>query len=131
MGNHEETDANAADVDGESAGWTRATAAQELSDGRPIHVQVGSDEVMLVRAGDRVFAVSNRCTHQGAPLDRGVVRVSGSRPSVACPAHGSMFSLNDGRVMRGPAMRPVASYEVRIRDDQVEVRPVVASGADA
>src|SRR5439155_18651035 len=91
IGNHEETDANAADVDGESAGWTRATAAQELSDGRPIHVQVGSDEVMLVRAGDRVFAVSNRCTHQGARLDRGVVRVSGSRPSVACPAHGSTF----------------------------------------
>jgi nitrite reductase/ring-hydroxylating ferredoxin subunit len=42
----------------------------------------------------------------------------------------SMFSLNDGRVMRGPAMRPVVAYEARIRDDQVEVRPATASGAD-
>jgi nitrite reductase/ring-hydroxylating ferredoxin subunit len=51
--------------------------------------------------------------------------------AVTCPAHGSMFSLNDGRVMRGPAMRPVTAYEVRIRDEKVEVRPVGDSGADA
>jgi nitrite reductase/ring-hydroxylating ferredoxin subunit len=46
----------------------------------------------------------------------------GVDPTVTCPAHGSMFRLADGRVMRPPAGTPVASYEARVTDGMVELR---------
>ena len=74
-------------------------------------------------AHDAIFAVSNRCTHQGAPLARGVVKPMGSLPSVTCFAHGSVFSLVDGRVLRGPAAKALTAYDARIEGDDIQVRP--------
>jgi nitrite reductase/ring-hydroxylating ferredoxin subunit len=111
-------------------GWTTAARVADVPDGEPVAVTVGDEEVLLYRRGDLLFAIGNRCTHQGAQLHEGPIKSFGSIMAVTCPAHGSMFTLNDGRVMRGPAMRPVASYEVRIRDEQIEVRSAVPSGTD-
>ena len=105
-------------------GWIEALDLGSLPEGRPTRAVVGDDEVFLYRQGDQVFAMANRCTHQGAPLNRGRGSGTGATLAITCPVHGSMFRLADGRVLRGPAMRPVASYEVRIVEDRVEVRPV-------
>jgi nitrite reductase/ring-hydroxylating ferredoxin subunit len=103
-------------------GWISAGAVEDLPAGKGAKVEVGGATVLLVRSGERVFAIGNRCTHQGAPLDRGRVKLSGSLATVTCPAHGSVFGLEEGRVMRGPATKPVASYETRVVDGTVEVR---------
>jgi nitrite reductase/ring-hydroxylating ferredoxin subunit len=95
----------------------------ELQEGRGFRASVDGVEVLLVRAGDTVFAVANRCTHQGAPLDRGTVRLAGSPHTVTCPAHGSTFDLESGGVTRGPATQPLPAYEARIVEGVVEVRP--------
>jgi nitrite reductase/ring-hydroxylating ferredoxin subunit len=102
--------------------WTPVGALDDLPDGRPAAVEVGDAELLLYRMGDSVFAVSDRCTHMGAQLHRGVVRSSGSLVSVTCPMHGSMFSLGDGRVLRGPAAAPIAVWDTRVVDGGVEVR---------
>ena len=86
-------------------------------------VTVGDATVLLVRSGDRVFAIGNRCTHQGAPLDGGRLKLGESLSTVTCAMHGSMFNLEDGRVLRGPATKPEPAYDVRITDGSVEVRP--------
>ena len=78
---------------------------------------------MVLKASDQLFAIGAQCTHQGAPLDRGVVKLAGSVHTVTCPAHGSMFDLATGRVMRPPAMKPVPAYDVRVEDGRVFVRP--------
>jgi nitrite reductase/ring-hydroxylating ferredoxin subunit len=104
-------------------GWATVVAAADLAEGRPTRASLGEDEIFLFRRGEEVFALANRCTHQGAPLSRGRVSGTGATLAVTCPLHGSMFRLADGRVLRGPAMRPVASYEARIVEDRVEVRP--------
>ncbi len=52
-------------------GWIRAATIDDLHEGKGSRVTVGADTVLLVRSGDRVFAIENRCTHQGAALDRG------------------------------------------------------------
>jgi nitrite reductase/ring-hydroxylating ferredoxin subunit len=85
-------------------------------------VQVDGSDVLVVCSGDRIFAVGNRCTHQGAPLDRGVAR-GGPMPTVTCPAHGSVFSLEDGGVRRGPAAQALPAFEVRVTGGTVELRP--------
>ena len=100
----------------EDGDWTSIGSLEELSDGRSVRVQAFGTDVLVVRSGDRTFAVANRCTHQGAPLDRGVARLEGSMPTVTCAAHGSVFSLEDGGVRRGPATQPLAAYESRVKD---------------
>ena len=84
---------------------------------------VDETEVLLVRSGDDLYAVARRCTHQGAPLDRGTIDLGGSLKTVICPAHGSRFELTTGRVLRPPASSPLATFEARIEGGMVELRP--------
>jgi nitrite reductase/ring-hydroxylating ferredoxin subunit len=79
--------------------------------------------VLILRADDEIYAIGNQCTHQGAGLDRGVVKIAGSVRTVTCPAHGSTFRLDDGKVMRPPATKPVPVYDVKVEDGRVFVRP--------
>ena len=101
--------------------WTATITMDELIDGKGKRVSAFGIDVLLVRSGDALLAVANRCTHQGAPLDRGVTKLSDA--SVTCPAHGSVFSLEDGRIRRGPATQPLQSFDARVNDGVVEVRP--------
>ena len=102
--------------------WIAVLPLEDLPESRTTKVMLDGEAVLLFRSGERIFAIGNRCTHQGAPLDRGPVKVGGSEATVTCPAHGSMYRLEDGRVMRGPATRPVPAYDVRINEGAVEIR---------
>jgi len=104
-------------------GWVDIGSPEELVDGKPVRVTVGEQQVLLVKADDEVFAVGNQCTHQGAGLDRGVVKIAGSVKTVTCPAHGSMFNLETGKPMRPPATKPVPVYDVKVEDGRVFARP--------
>jgi nitrite reductase/ring-hydroxylating ferredoxin subunit len=103
--------------------WADVAGVADLTDGKPIRVAVNGDGVLLLKAEDTVFAVGNQCTHQGAGLDRGVVKIAGSVRTVTCPAHGSTFNLETGKVMRPPATKPVPVYDVKVEDGRVLVRP--------
>ncbi len=105
----------------ETGDWTPAIGVDELSDGKAKRVQAFGIDVLVLKNGDTLVAVANRCTHQGAPLDRGVTKLADA--TVTCPAHGSVFSLEDGRVRRGPATQPLQAFEARVIDGVVELRP--------
>jgi len=101
--------------------WVDVGVLDELTS-RPSRKLVDGQQVLVLTDGERVFAVGNQCTHQGAGLDKGVVKIAGSVRTVTCPAHGSMFDLETGRVMRPPATKPVPVYDVKIEDGRVFVR---------
>jgi nitrite reductase/ring-hydroxylating ferredoxin subunit len=103
--------------------WVDVAGIDDLTSGKPVRVTVNGDAVLILRTDDHMFAIGNQCTHQGAGLDRGVVKIAGSVRTVTCPAHGSVFRLDDGKVMRPPAMKPVAVYDVKVEDGRVFVRP--------
>lgn len=103
--------------------WSDVAVLAELPDRKPVRVAVIDSTVLLLKAYDRVFAIGNQCTHQGAGLDRGVVKIAGSVRTVTCPAHGSTFDLETGRVLRPPATKPVPVYDVKVEDGRVYVRP--------
>jgi nitrite reductase/ring-hydroxylating ferredoxin subunit len=103
--------------------WVAVRGVDELVDRKAIRVVLGGEAVFVLRAGDDVFAIGNQCTHQGAGLDRGVVKIAGSVRTVTCPAHGSVFRLDDGKVMRPPATKPVPVYDVKVEDGRVFLRP--------
>jgi nitrite reductase/ring-hydroxylating ferredoxin subunit/uncharacterized membrane protein len=83
-------------------------------------VAVGGVPVVLVKLGDKYAALAATCTHAGGPLDEGELQGG----VVQCPWHGSRFDLRSGRAVTGPASIAQPRYEVRVRDDQIEVRRV-------
>lgn len=106
------------------AEWSQLLAVADLPEEKPVRADSPWGPLLVYRGGERVFAISNVCTHMGAPLHRGSVNRQASTPMATCPAHGSMFDLATGVVRRGPAMQPVAAYEVKIEGDQVVARLV-------
>jgi nitrite reductase/ring-hydroxylating ferredoxin subunit len=99
--------------------WTAAAEASELAEGEQLRVIVEDTPVLIVRHGDRLLAVHDRCSHRGCSLaDRG--EISGTE--ITCNCHGSRFSLEDGALLRGPATRPQPAFEVRERNGSVELR---------
>jgi nitrite reductase/ring-hydroxylating ferredoxin subunit len=74
--------------------------------------------ILLVRRGDRLFAMAETCSHFSGPLSEG--KLDGD--TIVCPLHNSRFALEDGRVLNGPAVHPQPCLEARIRNGQIEVR---------
>ena len=103
--------------------WLDVAGISDSAAGKPSRVSVDGLSVLLIRVGDEHLAIGNQCTHQGAGLDRGVVRIAGSVKTVTCPAHGSMFNLETGKPMRPPATKLVPVYDVKVEDGRVFVRP--------
>ena len=98
--------------------WADAVADADLVDGRPVVVTVEATPILLVRTGDRLHAITDRCTHRGGPLHEGTL----ADGCVECPWHASRFALDDGAVVQGPATRPAPVFETRVVDGRVQVR---------
>ena len=97
--------------------WTRTIAESRLGEGKLVGTHAGTTPVLLVRLGDRVHALDDRCSHRGCLLHEGELRDE----TVTCPCHGSTFRL-DGSIVNGPATAPQPCFEVRIEDGKVEIR---------
>lgn len=97
--------------------WTDAMAADQAGSA-PVGIQVGDTPVLIVRDGDDLLALHDRCSHRGCSLAGGVV----DGGSVTCPCHGSVFDLRSGAVRRGPATAPQPVLDARMRDGRIEVR---------
>ena len=102
--------------------WTSTGVREaELGDGRPRCVMAEDVPVFLIRRDGAIHALHNRCTHRGGPLSDGEI----GDGTVTCPWHGSIFSIEDGGVVRGPAAYPQPRFEARtVSDGEVEVRRV-------
>ena len=74
---------------------------------------VKSGVVLIKDANGTIQAFSATCTHQGCTLS------SVSNGSINCPCHGSRFSATDGKVLRGPATRPLPTVNVTVNGDQI------------
>jgi len=98
--------------------WTEALHAEALDDEKPIAVQVGDTPVMLVRDGDEVLALHDRCSHRGCSLASGEIEDG----AIVCPCHGSRFDLRSGEVLCGPATAPQPVLQTRTEDGRIQVR---------
>jgi nitrite reductase/ring-hydroxylating ferredoxin subunit/uncharacterized membrane protein len=76
--------------------------------------------VLLYRRGDRVSALSAKCSHLSGPLAEGTL-IEGDNPCVVCPWHGSVFEIETGEVVHGPATAPEHSFKTRVVDGMIEV----------
>jgi nitrite reductase/ring-hydroxylating ferredoxin subunit/uncharacterized membrane protein len=98
--------------------FTPVLSASDLVDDQPTHAAHNGVPILLVRLGQRLFAMAETCSHFSGPLSEG--KLVGE--SIECPYHASRFALEDGRVINGPAVHPQPCLEVRVREGQIEVR---------
>jgi cytochrome b6-f complex iron-sulfur subunit len=79
----------------------------------------------VVRAPDGFRALSSVCTHLGC-----VTRYQPDQRIIACPCHGSRFSL-EGEVIAGPAPQPLPTFEISLSPNgeiEVNTAAVVPTG---
>ena len=100
--------------------WTDVAAEEELAGDGPVVVKVGDDPVMIVRQDGKLFAISDVCDHLGGPLHEGEI----ANGCVTCPWHASVFRLDDGGVVHGPATGPQPAYQVLRKGGRVWLRRV-------
>ena len=90
----------------------------DLVEGRPARAYYKGVPVVLIRKGSQIHALYEQCSHMGGPLSKGSLEGD----SLRCPWHGSRFSVEDGRVLEGPATVPQPCFETRILDGEIQVR---------
>jgi 3-phenylpropionate/trans-cinnamate dioxygenase ferredoxin component len=81
-------------------------------------VAANGEKVVLIRWDGEFFALEDRCSHRDFPLSDGEVEDG----ELECIFHGARFDLRTGRATRLPAIRPVRSFPVEVRDDRVYVQ---------
>lgn len=89
-------------------------------DGWKITSEKASAWVVKTAAGGMI-AFAPQCTHLGCAY-----HWEDQKQQFVCPCHSSTFSL-DGRVLSGPAPRPLDRYEIRIQADKLWLGPVHGS----
>ncbi|HXE73082.1 MAG TPA: non-heme iron oxygenase ferredoxin subunit [Candidatus Nitrosotenuis sp.] len=80
-------------------------------------VRCNGDRVAIARVAGRLYAFEDRCTHDDGPLGEG--ELEGFQ--VICPRHGARFDVRDGSVVAMPAVFPITTYPVEVKDGEVEV----------
>jgi nitrite reductase/ring-hydroxylating ferredoxin subunit/uncharacterized membrane protein len=98
--------------------WTVVLDAAELEEGAPTAARANGLAVVLVRKGEHVYALVDRCSHRGCSLHEGKLN---DDETLTCPCHGSTFRL-DGSLVKGPATSPQPSFQVRTNEGKLEIR---------
>jgi 3-phenylpropionate/trans-cinnamate dioxygenase ferredoxin component len=89
----------------------------ELAPDSARRFDVEGHRIAVVRVGDDLYALGDRCSHANISLSEG--EIDTDERTLECWKHGSEFSLETGEALTLPATRPVPTYEVRVDGDDV------------
>ncbi len=98
-------------------------SVQALADGEMAVGRVDSDDVVLVRRADQLFAIGAHCTHYHGPLAEGLI----VDDTVRCPWHHACFSLRTGEALAAPALDDIPCWRVERVGDMAFVREKLPS----
>jgi nitrite reductase/ring-hydroxylating ferredoxin subunit len=97
----------------------------ELAPGEMILVRIRRQRIALYNVDGGYFATDDTCSHEEASLTEGFL----FGDVVECPLHGAAFNVRTGEVEAFPAVVGIATYPVRIVDDEIQVNPTPQCGA--
>jgi 3-phenylpropionate/trans-cinnamate dioxygenase ferredoxin component len=80
-------------------------------------VQVEGKSIALFNLGGRFYAIDDTCPHVGGPLSGGLIQGE----EVECPWHGARFHIATGKVALNPATKDVATYNLRLNGEDIEI----------
>ena len=103
------------------AEFVKAGSLSQFQPGAANGCEAGGRRVVVVNAGGTLHAVSNVCPHVSLPLGGGFVGAD----TIVCPFHGSVFKLETGECIEGPAAGDsLEVYEVQVAGDDVLIGTV-------
>ena len=98
--------------------WVKVADLSECPPGSLLEVEVEQELIVLANIDGDLYALQNRCSHQDLPLSDG--ELEGDR--LECLYHGARFDVCTGKAVGLPAIKPVPSYDVQIRGQEVFVQ---------
>ena len=111
-------------VEGPIAGrrveYVRVGAFVEVPEGELRAYEIPAGRVAVAHLENRLFAIGDECTHEGCSLaEEG--RLSETEDAVECAVDGSVFDLESGEPIVGPAVDRATVFPVRVVDGWIEV----------
>jgi len=98
-------------------GWHDLMPLDELDGRRPVKQMLGDVPVVVIRDGEHIHVLADRCSHLSGPLSDGDYHDG----CLTCPWHGGTFRVAGGSVARGPATAPQPVFRTRISDGIIQV----------
>jgi len=99
--------------------WVRVAGVADCEAEGCLHRVLDNGEaVVLARWEGEIFALEDRCSHEDFPLSDGEV----DNGEIECVLHGARFDLQTGKAVQLPAIRPVKTFPVEIRDEEVFIQ---------
>ncbi len=98
---------------------TRICSVDDVAPDSAIRVDIDGHRLAVVRCGDDVYVIGDRCTHADISLSEG--EVDCETGTIECWKHGSEFRLADGEPETLPATKPTPTYAVTIVDGEIHV----------
>src|SRR5215469_10260372 len=102
----------------DEAGWVRVAARGDLAEGEVLGVETAGRSIALYDANGSLYATDNICTHAYACLSDGWL----DGDVIECPLHAARFDIRTGKVLDPPATEDLKIYEVRVVDDEIQIR---------
>ena len=99
--------------------FIRIASLAEIPDGEVRAFETPAGRVAVAQVENRLFAFGDECTHAGCSLAEG--SLDDRRGTIECACHGSVFDVETGEPVEGPAVDPVPVFAARLDDGWVEV----------
>ena len=99
--------------------FARVGALGEIPEGEVRAFELPSGRVAVAHVEARLFAFADACTHAGCALSEGAF--DDREATITCASDGSVFDVETGEPLVGPAEDPVAIHAARLVDGWVEV----------
>ena len=95
--------------------WVDVGSEAQVSSTAPLSVEIEGYAIVIVRCGEQLFAVEDRCTHDGENLAGAEVEDC----EIICPRHFARFDLRSGEALTPPAYEPLRTFNVRVEAGRV------------
>jgi len=99
------------------SGWVDVGSADSVAESQSLSAEIDGVALVVVRCGSELYAIEDRCTHDGESLEGAEV----DDCQIICPRHGAHFCVRTGEALTPPAYEPLRTYAVRIEHGRILV----------
>jgi len=100
------------------ASWIKVATLEDCPPGSLRSVMVGVDPVVMANVDGTIYAVMDQCSHEALPLSDGEMEGS----VLVCQYHGARFDVTSGAPRGLPAIKPIKTFSVEIREDGIYIQ---------
>lgn len=97
--------------------FVKVARAEDIPPGGRLWHEFEEETVVIFNVDGEFYCIADVCTHDGGPLEDG--ELVGYK--VECPRHGACFDVRTGDALTLPAVEPVPTYLVKVKDGDVYV----------